>query len=149
MDYFIQFIYSFFATLAFNVLLQAPKRVYVINATIGAFSWILYKYLVALTGQTVFASMICGLYIGLFAGIFAINKKIPAITIYLPSLIPLVPGSGIYYTMYYFITQDLDQASSKSVETILMALSLAAGIFIATNLVNILNRIYRIKIKRQ
>lgn len=149
MIYILQFIYSFFATLAFNVLLQAPKRVYILNATIGAFSWIIYKYLVSLTGQTVFASMISGLFIGLFAGIFAIIKRIPAITIYLPSLIPLVPGTGIYYTMYYFITQDLDQASAKGVETFLMAMSLATGIFIATNLVNILNRIYRLKIKHQ
>lgn len=149
MIYIIQFVYSFFATLAFNVLLQAPKRVYILNATIGACSWIIYKYLVSLTGQTVFASMISGLFIGLFAGIFAIIKRIPAITIYLPSLIPLVPGTGIYYTMYYFITQDLDQASAKGVETILMAMSLATGIFIATNLVNIFNRIYRMKIKRQ
>lgn len=149
MSYILQFIYSFFATLAFNVLLQAPKRVYILNAIIGALSWIIYKYLVSLTGQTVFASMIAGLFIGLFAGVFAIIKRIPAITIYLPSLIPLVPGTGIYYTMYYFITQDLDQASAKGVETILMAMSLATGIFIATNLVNIFNRIYRMKIKRQ
>lgn len=147
MIYILQFIYSFFATLSFNVLLQAPKRVYILNSFIGAFSWIIYKYIVSISHQTVFASMICGLYIGLFAGIFAILKKIPAITIYLPSLIPLVPGSGIYYTMYYFISQDFERASSKGVETVLMAISLAAGIFITTNIVNILNRIYRLKIK--
>ncbi|MDO5028265.1 MAG: threonine/serine exporter family protein [Bacillota bacterium] len=149
MIYILQFIYSFFATLSFNVLLQAPKRVYIINSTIGAFSWIIYKYIVSISQQTVLASMICGLYIGFFAGIFAIIKKIPAITIYLPSLIPLVPGSGIYYTMYYFISQDFEGASSKGVETILMAISLAAGIFITTNIVNIFNKIYRLKIKHQ
>jgi uncharacterized membrane protein YjjB (DUF3815 family) len=46
-------------------------------------------------------------------------------------IFPLVPGAGIYYTAYYFVTGDAVMASQKGSETVITALAIALGIILA------------------
>ena len=84
--------------------------------------------------------MMASIIIGIFSAIIAIVIKMPTITIYLPSLIPLVPGGGMYYTMYHLIMEEMDLFADRAAETTLIAISLATGIFVSTTVVNILNQ---------
>lgn len=145
MEYLIQFIYSFFATFTFGIILQSPKKALVANGVIGAIGWVVYMYLLNTYNQTILSSLLSSIIIGTLSAITAIVMKIPTITMYLPSLIPIVPGGGMYYTMYYFILQNMELFSQKGVETILIAISLATGTFVSTTVVNILNRAFSTK----
>ena len=43
-------------------------------------------------------------------------------------IFPLVPGSGIYYTSYYFIMSDMESFVAKGTETFKVAGAIALGI---------------------
>lgn len=141
MAYFIQFIYGFFASMAFGVIFHTPKKALPIVGTIGGIGWIVYRHLLMTTGNTLASAMTAGLIIGTLSGILSIILKYPTILLYIPSLIPLVPGGGMYYTMYYLIMEEMDKFGAKALETTLIAIALATGIFLSTNIVNIINKI--------
>lgn len=143
MAYFIQFIYGFFASMAFGVIFHTPKKALPIVGTIGGIGWIVYRYLLFTTDNTLTSAMVAGILIGTLAGILSILLKFPTIVLYIPSLIPLVPGGGMYYTMYYLIMEEMDLFGAKALETTLIAIALATGIFLSTNVVNIVNKIIK------
>ena len=50
-------------------------------------------------------------------------------TIFLVSgIIPLVPGAGIYYTVYYMVTNQLAEASRRGMESVKVAFAIVLGI---------------------
>lgn len=140
MEYILQFFYGFIASVAFSIIFQTPKRAFIFIGITGGLGWIVYRYLLITYNQTLLSAMMASIIIGIFSAIIAIVIKMPTITIYLPSLIPLVPGGGMYYTMYHLIMEEMDLFADRAVETTLIAISLATGIFVSTTVVNILNQ---------
>ncbi|NLW42235.1 MAG: threonine/serine exporter [Tissierellia bacterium] len=145
MDHLIQFIYGFFASVAFAVIFYTPKRALFYSGVIGGIGWIVYRYLLGTINQVLAAALIAAILIGTLSAVFAIIIKIPTLILYIPSLIPLVPGGGMYYTMYYLIQQDMDLFGAKALETSLIAIALATGIFLSTSIINMLAQIFHIK----
>lgn len=66
--------------------------------------------------------------IGVISETLAIYFKKPATVFSLPCLIPLVPGAGMYYIMYYFIESDYDMMTTSLINTVLTTTGLALGI---------------------
>ncbi|NLD16955.1 MAG: threonine/serine exporter [Tissierellia bacterium] len=145
MEHLIQFIYGFFASIAFAVIFYTPKRALFYSGVIGGIGWIIYRYLLTAMDQVLAAALISAIIIGTLSALFAIIIKIPTLILYIPSLIPLVPGGGMYYTMYYLIQQDMELFGAKALETSLIAIALATGIFLSTSVINMLAQIYNIK----
>lgn len=56
----------------------------------------------------------------------------PASMFIIPGIANLAPGSGIYYTLSYFVQEQNGLASNKLVETLLIAGSIAFGITLAS-----------------
>lgn len=149
MDHILHFIYGFIATIAFSTILQTPKRALKYVGTIGGFGWVMYRYLLITYDQTLLSAMLTSILIGVSCAIIAIVIKLPTIILYLPCLIPLVPGSGMYYTMYNLIMSDMVGFAQKGIETALIAISLATGVFVSTTVVNIVNKsLINTKLKR-
>ena len=93
-----QFTYGFFSTLGFAILFQAPKKSLITNGIIGGIGWIVYKYLMLNGYSILFSAMVASIIIGSISAIISVFIKMPAITFFAPSIIPLVPGGGMYYT---------------------------------------------------
>ena len=64
-------------------------------------------------------------------------------------IIPLVPGAGIYYTVYAFITGDNAGALFKGVETLKIAGAIALGIVLVLALPRGVFRVFAAREKRQ
>lgn len=63
-----------------------------------------------------------------------VRMKCP-ITIFLISgIFPLVPGAGIYYTVYYLVTNQLSMASLKGMESIKIVFAIVLGIVIVVQI---------------
>ena len=56
--------------------------------------------------------------------------KAPATVFLIPSIIPLVPGGRLYYTMRAIVDGDADSAKIYAMETIVIALGIAVGIVV-------------------
>ena len=64
--------------------------------------------------------------------------KTPTTTFLMTTLIPLVPGASLYYTMAYALGSDMEKFIQKAISTLKLAGALALGIVIATMIVKIM-----------
>ena len=102
---------SFLGTLAFSVLFNVDKKYYILCGTTGMAGWFIYCITVDLTSSSV-ASFFGTVMVVLMARIFSVWKKCPITLFLIPGIFPLVPGTGVYYTAYYFVMNDMARAST-------------------------------------
>lgn len=82
------------------------------------------------------------LVLSLYCEIIARIIKEPTTITLVPSTIPLLPGSAIYYTMLSLINSDMAGAKSYGNSTILTGLGIALGAVISST---IIKAIYKIR----
>lgn len=85
---------------------------------------LLYHLGMSLLLSNMFAAMVATVYGEIMARIF----KAP-VTIYsIPSIIPLVPGGSLYYTMAALVDGNEAEFISRGTDTVMVALGIAIGI---------------------
>ena len=124
----VQFIVCFFATLSFAILFSTPKRQLIFCGLTGAAGWMVYLLFMNTEFGFGVANLAAAFTLTLMSRIFAAIERHPVTVYLLAGIFPLVPGAGIYYTSYYFITHEMEQFAAKGAETILIAGSIAFGI---------------------
>ena len=98
------FVFAFFATVAFGVLFQGPKRILWRSGLIGAMGWVVFSGLEGLFAVHSFsANFLASVVIALISEIFARIWKEPVTVFEIPAIIPLVPGFGMYRGMNYIL----------------------------------------------
>lgn len=120
------------SAVGFSILFSAlPKRLPFI-ALASFVTWGAYLLAALLFDDYLMPNIIAALIAGLFSEVFARILKAPATVFLIPSIIPLVPGGRLYYSMHYFIMKDYTQALSNVYATIITALGISGGIMIAS-----------------
>ena len=126
---FVQCAVSFAATVAFSLLFHAPRNQYVPCGCTGMAGWAVYWLTLFWPGATpVLASFTGALALTLATRIFSVARRCPSAVFVTAGIFPLVPGAGIYYTVYYFIMGMNDACLAKGVETLKIAVAIALGI---------------------
>lgn len=98
----------------------------------GALNWAAYLAVLAVT-DGIFASALAGAIVATFyAELLAYIFRTPATVFLLPSLIPLVPGGSLYYTMSNLITKNYDVAAVKGMQTAEVMLGTSLGVVMAS-----------------
>lgn len=123
-----QCLVSFVATVAFSLLFHAPKNQYFWCGITGMAGWAVYWLLMQVQTSPVTASFAGALVLALLTRIFSVARRTPYAVYITAGIFPLVPGAGIYYTVYYFIMARNEQASAKGIETLKIAVAIALGI---------------------
>lgn len=124
----LHFMLSMLAMGSFALLLGAPKKQLFFCSFTGTLGWMTYETFLKLGSGTVFASLAATFLLTMLSRFFAALRKNP-VTIYLViGILPLVPGSGIYYTSYYFIMNEMHAFATKGMETFQIAGAIAIGI---------------------
>lgn len=67
--------------------------------------------------------------------------KTTATIMLIPALIPLVPGSGIYFTMASLVQGNYQESFTLGMETLFITVAITVGIVLITTLAQILNRV--------
>lgn len=141
--YIIQFFLATFATLGFTMYYKVPKKTIVTICIVSGLMWVLYEYNLKTTHSYLKSGFIASFAIGIAAEICAYFYKKPATLFSLPCLIPIVPGAGMYYIMYYFIENDYEQMNTNLIQTLLVAAALSMGIVFSQAAAKFIKRIYR------
>ena len=136
-------LYSFVATIGFCVIFNIRGKMVFFASFGAALGWLAFE--LSALSQYFIATVVIALY----AEIMARLHKVPVTVYLIAALIPLVPGSGIYYTMEHFIDGNIDAFLSTFVHTIAIAGCLAFGILLVSSLVRLTNRIKLDKNKRK
>jgi uncharacterized membrane protein YjjB (DUF3815 family) len=131
-------LWALLATMGFGLLFRAPLRDLPFAALGGALAWGAYMGMRALSDSDAFSYFAASIAVGLYAETLAGLLKRPAALFILCSIIPLVPGGGMYYTMFYAVSGRADEASSALFATLSAAGAIAAGLAVASAIARII-----------
>ncbi|MCM1286186.1 MAG: threonine/serine exporter family protein [Acetobacter sp.] len=123
-------------TLAFAITMQAPKKsMYLI--TIGGLITASTERFITKEYNDFIACGTAMLFLFIYCEITSRITKQPTTVILIPSTIPLLPGSAIYYTMLYAIQGNKELMVNYAKSTLLAGLGIALGAVIGTTLAKI------------
>ena len=141
----IQILAGFVGSIGFAVLFNIRGKKLLVTAAGGLLSWLLFVILSkGITNEPVIYFIIAGV-VSICAEVMARVLKTPTATFITTSLIPLIPGSSLYYTMAYALEQNADMFLRKAMYTLQMASALALGIIASTTLTRIIFQVIKRK----
>ncbi|MGL4740547.1 MAG: threonine/serine exporter family protein [Sarcina sp.] len=148
----IQTVACFVATLAFAIIFNIRGRFLIWAAIGGAISWYFYKIILFYSDSNTLSMFGSAVVFSSYAEILARKLKTPVTTLVVCGLIPLVPGSGMYYTMSSAVQGDIAQTWALAISTFASAGSLALGVIFTSTItrmiINFKNKTYtRVKNK--
>ena len=103
----------------------------------GVLTWVVYAVSLELGVDEIGAYFVAALFASAFSEAFARIRKYPAISYLVISIFPLIPGSGVYYTMEYAMQRDMDGFASKGMTTAAIAGVMAVGILLISTVVRL------------
>lgn len=118
-------------TLALAIFFRVPRRALLIGTLLGLVAFGVYNLVLYFQGSA-YLAVFLGAYTGAFLGeLMARRMRMAALVFITPSLLPLVPGLGLYRTMLLFVQGDLSAAGALGAQTLtsmgLLALAVAVS----------------------
>ncbi|MBS4539700.1 threonine/serine exporter family protein [Clostridium sp. D2Q-11] len=138
MLYFKNFIFAFISTIGFSIIFNISRDSIIKSGLNGAIGWIIYTILNNTFNSPVVAAFFGALSVGLLGEFFARFFKKPATIFIIPGMVPLVPGSGMYYTMLAITEKRFIDAANIGSETIFIAAAIASAIIISISMSKII-----------
>ena len=107
----------------------------------GAVTWGVYLLVVHFGGGDFIANFCAALFSGFFAETMARIRKHPATPFLVISLLPLIPGGGIYRAVNYAVRGNMGMFADTAIHTAAVAGILAVGILMASTSVRLVNQL--------
>ena len=136
-EFFLPCLWAFWASVAFGLVYNIHGGGILICGLGGALGWLVYLLMQQLPTGNILAAFIAAAAIAVFSGCMARLRRCPVTGYLQVALLPLVPGSGIYYAMRYCVAGENELFLSTLFNTFGMAASLAVGAMLASTLVRI------------
>ena len=137
-DAIIQILMGYLGSLGFNILFNIRGRKLFIASLGGLISWTVFLLLEPLFPGEPIRFFFAAAAVTVYGEVFARIEKTPTTTFLVPSVIPLIPGGSLYYTMNHGLNKQWGDFSHRGFYTLQLALSLAVGIIAVTTLVRLL-----------
>lgn len=130
--------YCMIASLCFGFLFNIRGKNIIIASLGGGISWFIYllaqSFHNTVTVSLFFAAVSVAFYSELMARLF----KAPVTVFVICGIIPLVPGNGMYYTMYEIINGNNQNAIIWCLQTLLSAGAIAIAIVMVSSIAKLL-----------
>lgn len=143
MNILIQCFITFIACVSISIHFNVKGKLLTYSALGGAitfFVYILSSPLNSVAMQSFVASIAASIYSESLARII----KVPATTFLIISIIPLVPGSNLYYTMELCINNEIMNFLTSALNTLGIAGAIALGILLVSSLFRFITAIRQI-----
>ncbi len=137
-SFLVVFIAVILATIGYTMIYKAPRRVLlhcIIAALLGWYANDIANVYFNL--GSIVAALVASMVVALYSEIMARVVKVPVSIIMIIGVLPLVPGSTIYFTIEALIQNELSNALSLGLEAIGIALALAMGMMVVSTFVQI------------
>ncbi len=141
MYYIIHILSGSIGTVGFALLYNIRGKKLIIACIGGLISGTLFEMFNIFLQNEVLAYFITAMMVAFYAEIMARSIKTPTTTFIATSLIPLVPGRALYYTMAYAFEGNAELFSRNGLSTIKIASALALGIAVATATARIIHKL--------
>lgn len=134
---------SFIITFGFGILFNIKGKKLLFAALGGGLSWYCYSLPLSLGLSEVSSLFISALVFSTYSEVLARIFKTPVTSFVICALFPLVPGSGMYYTMLATINGDLQNAVHLGINTLANAGTLALGVIFISTITSLIFRAKR------
>ena len=124
---------AFAGTIAFALLFSVPKRYYRWCGAIGAAGWLVYR-LALQTGNRMLAAFLATVLVIILSRLCAVRERCPVTIFMVSGLFPLVPGVGIYWTIYELVMENMEGAISRGTAALQDAIAIVIGIIVVFEL---------------
>lgn len=126
-EYIIQLISALVGSFGFSLFFNSGKKALIPATFGGLLGWGVYLLLDRCGVGIFIASVGAAAFLQMYSEVLARVLKSPTTVFLIPSLIPLVPGGSLYYTMYYAALSDWSKFRYYGKETALVAFGIAVG----------------------
>ncbi len=133
-DAIIQIISGCVGTLGFGVLFNIRGKKLFYGAVGGLLAWTLCILFNLFIPNEPIVYLLVSIATSVYAELLAIKLRTPTTTFLIISLIPLIPGGSLYYTMAYAMSSDFEKFISKALSTLQLAAALSLGIIIVLSI---------------
>ncbi len=132
---FLPVLWAFIGSGGFAVIYNIHGWGILICALGGALGWLANLLSAPLLQNDIAQFFLAALVISAFSEIMARIRKCPVTGYLLVAIFPLVPGSGIYYTMEYAMQGEVDAFLSSFLHTLGLAGAIAVGVLLTSSAV--------------
>lgn len=116
-------------TVAFSLLFGVPEKYYLECGFTGGIGWLLYRVLtICAQLQVTGATFLAAAAVALYSRIAAVRRRCPTTVFLIAGIFPLVPGAGIYWTVYYLVTDEMSLARSSGEAALKAAFAIVLAI---------------------
>jgi len=130
-------------TLGFAMIFNLPRKYIFMSCLGGLLSWAVYLICIHF-GLTVFGStLIASVAAGLYSEVMSEYRKAPATLFMISALIPLIPGSNLYYTFSAIVQKSLAEFNRNGNLTLEYVFGIAVGICAALMLSKVIRSFHR------
>lgn len=124
----VELVAAFFGSLGFAILFRLRKELLTLASFGGMFAWLVFL-LVQNGTDKIFVPCLCGaIFAGFYAELLAHVLRAPVILFFIVAVVPLIPGSCLYYTTERVVARDYIAASHFWTLTMTYALAISLGI---------------------
>ena len=96
--------------------------------------WIVYILLMRMHADVMFSNFIAAAMASFISENLSIKLKKPTILFVIPGIINLIPGLGLYNTMFYMLEGKFDQSLATGAKVIFASGSISLGVIVASSL---------------
>lgn len=130
-----QLIAAFIGTVGFSVLFGTPRKEYLPCGIIGTIAWALFIILWKKAGLSFFeATLVSSLVTTFLARQEAVIRRCPNTVYLITGLFPLIPGGGVFWTVYYMASRQFHQALQSGVLALSVAFAIVLGIVLVSGI---------------
>ena len=142
-DALLQVIMAFFGTIGFGMVFRSRGRKLFLAGLGGMLAWTLFLLLGRWIESEPIRYFIVSVIISIYAEVLARICKTPAGTFGILSLVPLVPGGGLYYSADYALSGDMQAFAAKALSTLSLTAMLSVGIVLVAALAKFISSVRR------
>ena len=128
----IQLASAFFGAFGFSLLFGIRRRHLALASLGGMLTWGIYLAVQSVWNSLFLSALIASVFAVGYAETLARARKCPSTLFVVPAIIPLVPGSSLYYAMDRAVDGQFSEAAVFGHQTLICALAIAAGISFVT-----------------
>lgn len=122
---------AFIATIGFSILFNVQRKHILICGLVGAIGWIIYVLGVRMSYSDVLSTFVAALVVAQSSYFLAKQRQAPVTVFLIAGIIPLVPGVGLYRTMYSLLFAEYTKALEYALVTFQMSAVIAAAIILS------------------
>lgn len=131
---------SFISTITFVILFNVEPKHLVYCGIVGGATWFVYYFVIRYFPGIALSNFFAALTASVISLQMAKKLKAPVTVFFTGGIFCMVPGAGIYQTMYYLIGRELSMGANKLLSTIEISALIAIAIAVHTAFITAISK---------